>query len=63
DRPRLETIQRIGRCLRVDPNDPNKRAIVVDFIRTQDPDSSLNSDQLRRKWLESLSQIRKEDNY
>lgn len=63
DRPRLETIQRIGRCLRVDPNDPNKRAIVVDFIRTQDPDSPLNSDQLRRKWLESLSQIRKEDNY
>jgi superfamily II DNA or RNA helicase len=62
DRTRLETIQRIGRCLRVDPNDAQKRAIVVDFIRKQDPDnSSPNSDQLRRKWLTSLSQIRKED--
>jgi superfamily II DNA or RNA helicase len=62
DRTRLETIQRIGRCLRVDPNDAQKRAIVVDFIRKQDPDnSSPNSDQLRRKWLTSLSLIRKED--
>lgn len=61
DRPHLETIQRIGRCLRVDPDDPSKRPIVVDFVRKQDSDrSSPNSDQLRRRWLESLSKICKE---
>lgn len=61
DRARLETIQRIGRCLRIDPLDPDKRAIVLDFVRAQDDDNSdLNSDQLRRQWLTSLSQVRRE---
>ncbi|MFP4338205.1 MAG: DEAD/DEAH box helicase family protein [Halothece sp.] len=62
-RARLETIQRMGRCLRTDPNNPNKRAIVVDFVRVQEEDKSeLNADQLRKEWLTELSQIRREEN-
>lgn len=59
-RARLETIQRIGRCLRSDPSFPNKRATVVDFIRdSQDTESGLNSDADRCTWLSELSQIRR----
>ena len=61
DRARLQTIQRIGRCLRIDPDDPEKRSSVVDFVRAQDPDDQqLNSDQLRAQWLSGLSQIKGE---
>jgi superfamily II DNA or RNA helicase len=55
---RLETIQRIGRCLRKNPQDPSKQANVVDFIRTPDVDSGeepWNSDLERRDWLKQLS--------
>jgi superfamily II DNA or RNA helicase len=59
-RARLETIQRMGRCLRKDPANPNKRAIVVDFVRVQEKDvPELNADQLRKNWLTSLSKIRR----
>ena len=51
DRARLETIQRIGRCLRRDPKDPTKRAVVVDFIRLPDGDKPNTADTLRRDWL------------
>ena len=62
DRGRLESIQRIGRCLRTDPADPGKRAMVVDFIRTQSADDKeLNADQERRIWLAGLSQVRREE--
>src|SRR5690606_4463838 len=37
-RARLETVQRLGRCLRIDPNNPGKRATVIDFIRTDEPE-------------------------
>ena len=61
-RAKLETIQRMGRCLRKDPANPDKRAIVVDFVRTQDENTEeLNSDQLRKEWLMSLSKIRCEE--
>jgi len=52
---RLETIQRIGRCLRVDPNNPNKIATVVDFIRS---DEKRSYDQDRAEWLTKLSNIK-----
>ena len=59
DRARLKTIQRIGRCLRKDPNDPLKKAIVVDLVRNQDENKTeLNSDQVRKEWLTNLSKIR-----
>ncbi|MDG6912459.1 MAG: DEAD/DEAH box helicase family protein [Nitrososphaerota archaeon] len=65
-RARLETIQRIGRCLRMDPEDPSKRALVVDFIRTDavapgDGGSFVPADVERKEWLATLSLVRKEE--
>ena len=60
-RARLETIQRIGRCLRVDPSNPDKRAHVVDFIREDlQPDDEWNADVERRNWLETVAATRRE---
>lgn len=60
DRARLETIQRIGRCLRIDRTDPDKRALVVDFIRRRaEADGDPTADEERRVWLESLSTLRR----
>ena len=56
-RARLETSQRIGRCLRFDPNDPRKIANIVDFIR-QDNTNNPNPDQNRCGWLTDLSTVR-----
>jgi superfamily II DNA or RNA helicase len=57
-RARLETIQRIGRCLRVDPNNPGKRANVVDFVRQAQPgDADPEADEQRSNWLTELSAI------
>ncbi|MDE0039072.1 MAG: DEAD/DEAH box helicase family protein [Gammaproteobacteria bacterium] len=62
-RSKLETIQRIGRCLRVDPDSPAKRALVVDFVRDAGPDSGgdqiPSADEERREWLASLSRVRR----
>ncbi len=56
-RARLETIQRIGRCLRVDPGNRQKRAHVVDFIRVGKSVHEDNADEARRAWLASLSLV------
>lgn len=59
ERARLETIQRIGRCLRSDPDDPDKKANIVDFIRERNEgDTEPNADEERRDWLLELSQVR-----
>jgi superfamily II DNA or RNA helicase/HKD family nuclease len=59
ERARLETIQRIGRCLRSDPDDPDKKANIVDFIRARnDGDTEPNADEERRDWLLDLSRVR-----
>lgn len=61
-RARLETLQRIGRCLRLDPVNPEKRALVVDFVRPSEAgEKTLNADQDRAAWLTHLSQVRKGD--
>jgi DNA helicase II / ATP-dependent DNA helicase PcrA len=70
DRANLQTIQRIGRCLRSDPNNPNKRANVVDFIEQKDSleiikndeidKEILSSDEKRKQWLTELSEVKKE---
>ena len=52
DRSKLETIQRIGRCLRKNKNDPFKKAKIFDFI---DPD--YDADKQRAEWLNTLSKI------
>lgn len=62
-RARLETIQRIGRCLRVDPSNANKRANVVDFVRTVDPGAEdVTADTLRSAWLQHLATVDVEGN-
>jgi len=62
-RAKLETIQRMGRCLRKDPTNPHKRAAVVDFVRIQDEGiRELNTDQRRKQWLTHLSQIKRKVN-
>lgn len=62
-RARLETIQRLGRCLRIDPTNPTKRAIVVDFVRADieaDEDANyLHADEERAKWLSELAAVRR----
>jgi superfamily II DNA or RNA helicase len=62
-RAKLETIQRIGRALRVDPTDPRKRAVVVDFVRPSDAHADdETADQERCAWLTELSKIVPEEN-
>ena len=71
DRSSITTIQRIGRCLRIDPNNVNKRAHVVDFIEESKRDEKmcfedtedfdhLTTDQIRKSWLVNLSKTRNE---
>jgi superfamily II DNA or RNA helicase len=61
---KLETVQRLGRCLRVDPANPGKRALVVDFIRTDDidpDDPEGTADEERREWFRALSAVQREE--
>ena len=62
-RSKLETIQRIGRCLRVDPETPEKRALVVDFVRSEakgpESDDLPSADDERCAWLSGLSAVRR----
>ena len=63
-RARLETVQRLGRCLRIDPDQPSKRAIVVDFIEIEDDEiedqtGELSADIERRDWFRELAQTRR----
>ncbi|WP_334162677.1 DEAD/DEAH box helicase family protein [Phenylobacterium sp.] len=61
-RAKLETIQRIGRCLRSDPSNPDKRARVIDFVRPANPgDQFPNADQERCQWLTALSHVSRTD--
>ncbi len=64
-RAQLETIQRIGRCLRLDPNNPNKTANVMDFVRenNEDNNSFPNADEERMQFLSSLSSIKPKDDH
>lgn len=59
-RARLETIQRIGRCLRIDPSNSEKIANVIDFIRQEDKEENgiPNADEDRCDFLQYLSTIR-----
>lgn len=63
-RARLETVQRLGRCLRIDPQNPEKRATVVDFIRVDhddedDPTAELSADEDRRDWFRDIAAMRR----
>lgn len=58
DKAKVQTIQRIGRSLRLDSNNPDKRAAVVDFIQVSE---NGNSDQERKTWLYEISKIKREE--
>jgi len=67
-RARLETVQRVGRCLRADPNNPSKRAKVVDFIRTDDIEQKEALDEStadvdRRDWFRNLAKVQPKIEY
>ncbi|WP_110553834.1 DEAD/DEAH box helicase [Pseudaestuariivita atlantica] len=59
-RAKLETIQRLGRCLRTDPEDKEKRAHVLDFVDFGD-DEGDTTDVRRYEWLRALSMTQKDD--
>lgn len=58
DRSRLMTTQRIGRALRLDKNNPEKKATVVDFVIEDSEENDNNADADRAEWLTDLSQTR-----
>ena len=62
-RARLETVQRIGRCLRIDQNNPGKIANIVDFVAdtSEEDDGKMNADSERSKWLSELSKVRRDN--
>ena len=60
DATRLQTIQRIGRALRADPENPKKVAIVVDFIWEGDEEEE-TADSRRRDYLSGLAKARRKE--
>lgn len=59
---RLETIQRIGRALRTETNNPDKKAFVLDFcVHDEEVDGNLKSDTKRMLWLTELSKSKREE--
>lgn len=59
DRSRFVTTQRIGRALRLDKNNPEKKATVVDFVIEDSEENDNNADADRAEWLTELSQTRR----
>lgn len=59
DRSKLETTQRIGRALRLDKNNLEKRATVVDFVDKEAEGKEANADSVRAEWLTELSKTRR----
>ena len=60
DRGKLRTIQRVGRCLRIDPDDRNKRATVIDFQqRVEKEDEGFDGDNERVKFLTELAKVKR----
>tara|TARA_Y100000768_G_scaffold334575_1_gene275377 strand:- start:389 stop:1168 length:780 start_codon:yes stop_codon:yes gene_type:complete len=60
DATRLQTIQRIGRALRTDSNNPDKISTVVDFIWEGD-DEEETADTKRRDYLSGLANTRRKE--
>ncbi len=56
----IETIQRIGRCIRSDKDNPNKIANVVDFVvyRSIEDDDIISADKDRQNWITKISEVR-----
>ena len=66
-RARLVTIQRMGRCLRIDPNNKNKKSNIIDFILNDNKDPVLDengdiivpADEDRKLWISEYSKVKK----
>ena len=61
DRSKLVTTQRIGRALRLDKNNPSKKATVIDFILDDCGENDNTADQERALWLSELSKTRRSE--
>ena len=61
DRSKLVTTQRIGRALRLDKNNPSKKATVIDFILDDCGENDNTADQERVLWLSELSKTRRSE--
>lgn len=61
DRSKLVTTQRIGRALRLDKNNPEKKATVVDFVIENSEENDNNADTVRAEWLTELSKTRRNE--
>lgn len=59
DRSRLVTTQRIGRALRIDKGNPQKRAHVIDFVLSDGDDDAADNE--RCEWLSNLSKTRRQE--
>jgi superfamily II DNA or RNA helicase len=63
DRGKLVTTQRIGRCLRTNPENINKIATIVDFVcvDTEKDSNEMehSADMERSEWLTQLSKTRR----
>ncbi|WP_298362764.1 DEAD/DEAH box helicase family protein [uncultured Litoreibacter sp.] len=60
DRAKIETIQRLGRCLRTDESDSSKRALVVDLL-CEDENGLEEADEERSVWISSIAETRREE--
>jgi len=55
-RAKLVTIQRMGRCLRIDPGNKSKVANIVDFIlESGNEEDKSSADQYRKEWILKLA--------
>lgn len=61
DKGKTATIQRIGRSLRKNPEDPAKIACVVDFIYKGSSQEDITTDQERMAWLTRLAEVREQN--
>lgn len=61
DKGKIVTIQRIGRSLRKNPDNPDKEACIVDFIYKGSLSEDITTDQQRMEWLKKLAEVRKEN--
>lgn len=62
DRSKLGTTQRIGRALRLDENNPEKKATVIDFVIKDSEENDDSADAARAEWLSELSKTRRYEN-
>lgn len=59
DKGKIVTVQRIGRSLRKNPEEPDKEACIVDFIYDGSSSEDITTDQKRMEWLNRLAKVRK----